>query len=303
MEESTQFMYEIDNVCVTGGAGFIGSHLVERLVREGHNVVVLDDLSSGSLDNLASVMSDIAFVEGSVTNQDVVRSVLRDVDTVFHLASRVSVPESFSEPKLYSEVIVDGAKNVGSSAGTRIIQASSCSVYGDPTEIPTSENCPAFPSSPYAFCKYLAETFSDTSLRFFNVFGPRQSHDSPYSGIIAKMAHWASTGSPPVIYGDGNQTRDFISVYDVVDVLIHVSSMNTPPKVLNVGTGQETSILELWSIFEEVYDISKEPTFYAARDEIRRSVADISALKESLGRAPKVSLKTGISDMFGVSNV
>ncbi|MCH2162419.1 MAG: NAD-dependent epimerase/dehydratase family protein, partial [Phycisphaerales bacterium] len=267
--------------CITGGAGFIGSHLVEHLVGAGDRVVVLDDFSTGLHDNLDPAAR---LVEGSVQDEGAIAEAVSGCDVVFHLASRVSVAESVEHPDLYHDVTALGTRRVldaAAAAGvSKLVLASSCSVYGD-APVPVSEGAPISPLSPYAQAKADAEGFcweaaSDTlatiSMRFFNVYGPRQRADSPYSGVIAKFMDARSRGEPPTVFGDGGQTRDFIFVADVVDALVLAAASTAPGDGarLNVGTGKAVSVLDL---LEAVGCAS--PNFKPAREgEIRHSRAD-----------------------------
>ena len=261
-------------VCVTGGAGFIGSHLVDRLIAQGRDVVVLDDLSSGVREN---VNPAARFFEGSVVDEDALKRAIEGCDVVYHLASRVSVQESLEQPDLYHNVTALGTKYVRACAPGRMVFASSCSVYGD-QPVPIAEDASCHPSSPYAQAKFDAEEFckgSDTVvLRFFNVYGPRQRADSPYAGVIAQfLAHQTR----PTIFGDGLQTRDFIHVDDVVDALLLAEEAS--PGTFNIGTGVETNLIELAKVLG-----CGEPTFAPARDgEVRRSCAETTRARTALG--------------------
>ncbi|MDP6369669.1 MAG: NAD-dependent epimerase/dehydratase family protein, partial [Planctomycetota bacterium] len=220
-------------VLVTGGAGFIGSHLVERLVSKGHTVRVIDDFSSGKLENLEGLDcgdlgsgKQVEIIESCITDPVRVPTSMQGVDWVVHLAAQVSVPRSIEDPRMSYRINVDGTQNILDSArlagAKRVVFAASSAAYGDHTELPLSEDLMPRPLSPYASGKLAGEHLMrvwaecygmhTTSLRFFNVFGPRQADDSPYTGVIAIFAKALIEGSQPTIYGDGSQTRDFTFV-------------------------------------------------------------------------------------------
>ncbi len=297
----------IVRVLVTGGAGFIGSHLVERLLSEGHEVIVLDDLSSGSLRNLSKVRKDILFVKGDVRCSRDVERAIRGTDCVVHLAALISVEESFRKPLTYNEVNVTGTlvllKASEHFGVDKFVLISSCAVYGDPLEVPIKEDHPLRPLSPYAVSKVAAEGYTRTFeglrpviLRLFNVYGPRQS--PAYAGVITKFAERMLRGDPPIIYGDGKQTRDFVHVSDVVQAIMLSLEMKEAG-TLNVGTGEEISVNELCEVMMEIMHFSERPIYGPARrGDIRRSCADISRAREVLGYEPKIQLKDGLRDLL-----
>ncbi len=288
-------------ILVTGGAGFIGSHLVEHLVSRGHEIVVLDDLSSGRSENLAAVRDRIVFIEGGVEDPDICHRACEGVAEVHHLASRVSVVESVESPDLYRRVVLEGTRNVlraaeGARAG-RLVLASSCSVYGDATP-PISETASLNPGSPYAAMKAEAEeACRDASIptvcpRFFNVYGSRQRADSPYSGVIAIFAHLAAESRKPTIFGDGLQTRDFIHVSDVVRGLALAGESEAVGRgeAVNFGTGVATTVLDLASMLG-----CPPPNHQPARaGEVRHSMASGSFARECLGFESRVGLREGL---------
>ena len=215
---------------VTGGAGFIGSNTVDELVRRGHGVVVLDDLSSGKEENLADVRGKITFIKGSITDLEMVQKAMLQADYVIHLAARTSVPRSVKDPIDTNRINVDGTLNVLVAARDnkvkRIVFAASSSAYGDTPTLPKSEGMQPIPISPYGVSKYVGELYAQTfgrcyglenvCLRYFNIFGPRQDPDSPYSGVLSRFATAFLDSSPPVVFGDGAQTRDFTYVDNAV---------------------------------------------------------------------------------------
>ncbi len=289
---------------VTGGAGFIGSHLVDALVADGVRVTVLDDLSSGDRRWSMPHGDRVRFIDGDVRDPSSCENAVEGVEVVYHLASRVSVVESVERPELYRDVVLGGTGRVLEAAIAggvrRVVLASSCSVYGDAAP-PVAESAPVDPQSPYAAMKFAAEeacraaaaasSIETVCPRFFNVHGPRQRADSPYSGVIAIFAAKAASGESPTIYGDGRQTRDFIHVSDIVRGLrlaMHATSLGRGEPV-NLGTGIGTTVLELAEHLG-----CRPPTFAPARDgEIRHSRADVTLARATLGFSAMVGLERG----------
>jgi UDP-glucose 4-epimerase len=298
-------------VLVTGGAGFIGSHIAEALCRRGANVVVLDNLSGGSLDNLAWRRNGDAleFIRGDIRDRELVRKVIAGCDWVFHQAAIASVPYSVREPEETNAVNLDatlGLLTESERAGVKkFVFASSCSVLGDLAR-PAREDDAIQPLSPYALQKYGAERYARlfsglrglpaVALRYFNVFGPRQSANSPYSGVIARFCAAALSGQRPVIYGDGMQTRDFVFVEDVVRANLLAAERNEAAgEVFHVGSGRSTSLLDLVRALNAVTGQNLIPDFQPARaGDIRFSRADITKAQNLLGYAPEVSLEEGL---------
>lgn len=293
---------------VTGGAGFIGSHLVDALVADGVDVTVLDDLSSGDRQWLDPHGPRVRFIEGDVRDVEACRRAVEGVTEVFHLASRVSVVESVEQPDLYREVVLDGTRRVleaSSSMGVRrVVLASSCSVYGDAPP-PVAETAPIAPMSPYAAMKFEAEEAcrgvaseggpETVCPRFFNVYGARQRADSPYSGVIAIFADRAARGESPTVFGDGGQTRDFISVRDIVGGLRLAMDADGVGRgeAVNLGTGIGTSVRDLADLLG-----CPTPIAAAAREgEIRHSRADIALARKRLGFEPRVPLRDGLAEL------
>ena len=287
--------------CITGGAGFIGSHCVDFLLSRGDEVVILDDLSTGQVEN---IHPDAIFIEGSVCSDVDVAEAVRGCQNVYHLASRVSVVESIEHPGIYEEVTALGTRRVlekSRDCGVeRVVLASSCSVYGD-AEVPTAESAPLRPLSPYAssklqaevFCReYAQSSFSTIVLRFFNVFGIRQRADSPYAGVIARFMDAMEHGQPPTVFGDGLQTRDFIHVSDVVRALMLAGEkeMTGDGSAFNVGSGKEISINDLIQMIGCL-----PPKGMPHREgEVRRSCADISRAREELKFTAVCSVAEGL---------
>ena len=242
---------------VTGGAGFIGSNTVDELVRRGHSVVVLDDLSSGKEDNLAEIRNKITLIKGSITDIEVVRKAMHEAEYVLHLAARTSVPRSVKDPVETNRINIDGTLNVLVAARDakvkRIVFAASSSAYGETPTLPKIEKMDPQPISPYGVTKYVGELYAKTfgrcyglenvSLRYFNIFGPRQDPSSPYSGVLAKFCTAFLEDTQPVIFGDGEQTRDFTYVDNAVQAnLLACEAPNVSGKVFNVGVGGRFSL-------------------------------------------------------------
>jgi len=295
---------------VTGGAGFIGSHLVEALVRSGCRVTVLDDLSSGNAANLKPKAGDIRFVRGDIRDRDAVGSAVSGCEVVFHLAAVVSVPKTTEDPVGSAAVNETGTLNVLEAARRtnvrRVVFASSSAVYGDDPALPKREDMAPKPLSPYAVQKlaseYYLRVYNDlygiktVSLRFFNVFGPRQDPSSPYSGVISIFMTKALNEQPPTIHGDGRQTRDFVFVGDVVQALIaSAKSPSAPGRVFNVGAGTSVTIHHLWDLIAALSGARCQPLFGPARvGDVPHSVSDISAAQTHLRFAPRVNFRTGL---------
>jgi len=295
---------------VTGGAGFIGSHLAEALVDVGCRVVVLDNLSSGSPTHLARIDQQIRFVKADIRDFQSVNAAADGCDAVFHLAAVVSVPLTVQEPVSSAMVNDLGTLHVFEAArrsGARcLLFASSSAAYGDAPQQPKTEAMIPDPLSPYAVQKIAGEHYARvyqhlfgikaTSLRFFNVYGPRQDPGSPYSGVISIFMDRACRDRTPTIYGDGNQSRDFIYVEDVVRACMDVAaSADTSGLTLNVGTGRSTTIAELWQVIGRLSGCTRTPEYAAARDgDVRHSLAQIERLRSITGFSPQVALEEGL---------
>jgi len=303
----------VDRVLVTGGAGFIGSHLVDGLMSGGFDVVVLDDLSSGRRENLSVHFGkpNFCLVEGDVKDKADVKKALEGVNVVFHLAAIVSVDFSVKNPLMVNEVNVGGTLNVlreSLNAGVkRFVYASSCAVYGEPVNLPVNEGHPTKPMSPYGVSKLAAEHycrvfcgvygFETVCLRFFNVYGSRQVV-GPYSGVIMKFIDRLKRGEAPIIYGDGEQTRDFVFVGDVVDACLRaMRCKNCVGERINVGSGVETTVNRLADALIQLFGSHDvKPVYVEPRaGDIRRSYADLSKAERLLGHMPKKSLMQGLT--------
>jgi UDP-glucose 4-epimerase len=298
-------------VVVTGGAGFIGSHLVEALVQEGGHVTVVDDLSSGKLENIRHLpAASVKYVPGSITDLPLLQSVFAGVDLVFHEAAIASVPRSIDAPGATHEVNVTGTLNVLVAAKDngvqKVVFASSCAVYGNTTVLPTGELVPPDPQSPYAVAKLAAEYYCDVfskvyglptvCLRYFNVYGPRQSATSDYAAVIPKFIKMVAEGKPPVIYGDGGQSRDFVFVRDVVAANL-LAAERPASGIYNVGTGESADLNRLADTVVNLFGGAAQAVHEAARPgEVRHSKADISRIS-AMGFRPAYTLRAGLMEM------
>ena len=299
---------------VTGGAGFIGSNTVDELVRRGHSVVVLDDLSSGKEDNLAEIRNKITFIKGSITDIEVVRKAMHEAEYVLHLAARTSVPRSVKDPIETNKINIDGTLNVLVAAKElkvkRVVFAASSSAYGETPTLPKIETMQPQPISPYGVTKYVGELYAQTfgrcyglenvSLRYFNIFGPRQDPSSPYSGVLARFCTAFLEGTEPLVFGDGEQTRDFTFVDNAVQAnLLACEAPNASGKIFNVGTGGRTSLNEVLQALAKITGKIIEAKYDPPRDgDIRDSQADISQAKEFLGYKPLVDFEEGLTRTF-----
>ena len=298
---------------VTGGAGFIGSHISDRLLADGHRVRILDNFSTGKHENIPA-SDHIEVIEGDVGNYDTVRAAMEEVDFVFHEAAIASVPETVGNPLSSERVNYRGTLNILEAARhagvKRVMLACSAAVYGDLPELPKQENMTLKPLSPYAVDKLASELacqmytclygLETVSLRYFNVFGPRQDPSSPYSGVISIFSDYLQQGKQPTIYGDGEQTRDFVYVSDVVEANIRAaSSPSAVGKAINIATGGKLSINELLKTICDLREWPFEPRYQPGRQgDIRHSRADISAAAEYLDWRPVVAFEDGLRELF-----
>jgi UDP-glucose 4-epimerase len=299
----------MERLClVTGGAGFIGSHLVEGLLAAGRRVRVLDDLSTGQIGNLSPL---VELQQGDVADPHAVEKAVRHVDTVYHLAALASVQRSVEAPAESHRICATGTVHVldaARKAGVRrVVFAASASAYGIPDGEVQSEETPIRPLSPYAAAKLASEVYCQAfassygletvRLRFFNIFGPRQRADSPYSGVIAIFTAALTEGRTPTIFGDGQQTRDFTFVTDVVQAcLLAAEKPDVSGEVFNVGTGRGTSLLDLLAALNRQMGTGVAPRFAEARaGDIRHSRADITKARRLLGYEPQVAFEEGLA--------
>jgi len=295
---------------VTGGAGFIGSNVVDELLRRGHSVVVLDDLSTGNEENLAGVRSAIDLRIGSVIDLATVQSACVDVDYVIHLAARTSVPKSVKDPLETNSVNIDGTLNVLVAARDakvrRFVYAASSAAYGETPTLPKIESMPAEPISPYGVTKFVGELYAqvfgrvygleNASVRYFNVFGPRQDPTSQYSGVLSRFMLAILKGEPLVIYGDGEQSRDFTFIDNIVDETLRAcEAPGASGKVFNGGTGVRVSLNEVAKLLEKIAGKKIQTKYEPPRDgDIRDSQADISLARKILGYTPCVLFEEGL---------
>src|SRR3954447_7221771 len=295
---------------ITGGAGFIGSHLSEELERRGERIRVVDSLVTGHRANLAHLKT-VEFLEGDLADLDVARRAVDGVDYVLHQAAIPSVPRSVQDPITSHRANVEATLNVLVAARDarvrRLVFAGSSSAYGDTPTLPKREDMPVNPLSPYALQKVVGEQYlrlfttlyglETVSIRYFNVFGPRQDPSSPYSGVISVFATALLENRPPRIYGDGEQTRDFTYVANVVDgVLRACEAPKASGDIINVATGGRISLNKLFYAMRDVIGGTLEPTYSESRKgDVRDSQADIRKAKELLGYEPIVSFEDGIS--------
>lgn len=295
---------------VTGGAGFIGSHIAEGLLNEGETVRVLDDFSTGKRENLAGCLDDVEILEGDLGDLDDCRRAVQGVEFVFHQGALPSVPVSVADPLRTNRTNVTGTLNLLTAARDagvrRVVYAASSAVYGDDPVLPKTEGMMPRPLSPYAIQKYAGELYcrnflelyglETVSLRYFNVFGPRQDPGSPYAAVIPRFISALAAGSPPVIHGDGEQTRDFIYVENVVRAnLLAARAERARGAVINVAGGTGCSVSGLLSSLQRLMRTRIEPAYGPpAPGDVKHSVADISRLVSLLGYRPEVSFEEGL---------
>lgn len=300
----------MERFLVTGGAGFIGSNIVEKLVQAGHKVRVLDNFSTGRRGNIVHLLPKIELVEGDIRDLEICRRAVKGVDFVLHQAALPSVQRSIEDPLTTFQVNALGTLNllVASKEANvkRFIYASSSSVYGDSPKLPKKEDMATFPLSPYAVSKLAGENLCKAfyksyglptvCLRYFNVFGPRQDPNSPYSAVIPRFISALLNGKPPVIYGDGEQTRDFTYIDNVVEAnLLACFKEGIEGEVFNIACGEETSVNQLFYTLRELTGKYIEPNYAPPRpSEVRRSVADISKARQLLGYRPNIGIKEAL---------
>jgi UDP-glucose 4-epimerase len=302
---------------VTGGAGFIGSHLVEALLAEGRAVRVVDNLSTGHRSNLAHLEGRFEWLEGDLADFEVCARAVQGVTEILHGAAIPSVPRSIVEPLQSHESGATATLNLLEAARRsgvdRFVFAASSSAYGDTDELPKHEGMVPNPLSPYAAAKLAGEHYvrvyartmglDGVSLRYFNVFGPRQDPSSPYSGVISLFARRMAEGNRPVIYGDGSQTRDFTYVANVVQANLKALGSKRPlgGEALNVGTGSRISLLDLVGAINQILGTKIDPEFLPARaGDVRDSQASLDRIKAVLGYEPTVDFRDGLRRTLGV---
>jgi UDP-glucose 4-epimerase len=294
---------------VTGGAGFIGSHIADELVARGYQVAIIDDLSTGNNENIAALLkqSNVDFIEGSIVDFSLVNKLFRGVDYVFHLAAIASVPRSIKNPQASHEANMTGTLKVllaaRDTAIKKVVYASSCAVYGDTCTLPIKEDTPPNPQSPYAVTKLAGEYYCHVfhqvyglptvCLRYFNVYGPKQDPDSQYAAVIPRFIRRVIDDKPPIIFGDGEQTRDFTFIADVVEANI-LAAESEATGVFNIGRGQSISITQLAELIIELTGINVKPVHEEPRPgDIIHSLADISRAR-TFGYETRYNLEEGL---------
>ena len=303
---------------VTGGAGFIGSHLVDRLLNEGFEVTVIDNLDTGRLENIAHHQDreEFHFIKGDIRDFDLVKETMKDIDAVFHEAALASVTLSVENPILTNDINVTGTLNLLKASSDlhvkRFIYASSAAIYGDTQPPQKTEDMTPNPTSPYGVSKLAAENYvklfhkvyglDTVSLRYFNVYGPRQRFDiqSAYGGAITIFTNRLLKNMPPIIYGDGEQTRDFVYIQDVVEAnMLALNTKNAAGEAFNIGTGTNVSVNQVANTLNEIMNRKNLKTIHAdpRPTDIRHGYADITKAKKILGFHPKISLKEGLTKL------
>ncbi len=296
-------------IMVTGGAGFIGSNLAMDLVKNGHDVVVIDDLSSGYKKNLQKVMDKIDFIEGSVLDKNLLEKSMRKVDAIFHTAAVASVQRSIDLPAYCHEINVVGTINVLEAARKnrvkKVIFSSSAAIYGDLPGLPKKEDSKPDPKSPYAADKLASEYYmkiyhdifglQTLSFRYFNVFGENQDPESEYAAVIPLFIRSMLKGKAPVIFGDGTQTRDFTYILDLVEGMQKALDHDLDGSAVNLATGEKSSLLDLISSLNRILDTDISPKFKEKRKgDIHESYSDITRARKMLGYSPEYSFEQGL---------
>ena len=300
-------------ILVTGGAGFIGSHIAEYLVQRGDDVTVLDNFHTGKKENLVKINDKITFVNGDIRDYNLLEKLVSDVSDVYHEAALASVQQSFNMKDEYVDVNVNGTENLFKLAreyGFKVVYASSSSVYGNPKKVPIKEDDDRKPNNPYAETKLddecLAKKYSEIGvkvigLRYFNVFGKRQSKE--YAGVIKLFLHNIQQKKPPKINGDGLQTRDFVHIDDVVQANVSAMDSSINHKFFNVGSGLPTSILDLANLIIDASDLSLKPIHGPELSgDVRATQADIKLIRKLLNWKPKMKLDDWLTKVISHNN-
>ena len=299
-------MIKNKKIVVTGGAGFIGSNTVKELLKNNNSVTVIDNLSTGKYENIR----DAEFIKGDITDTNILKNAFKDADYIIHLAAISSIEQTIKDPKKSNDINITGTLNVLSEARDanvkRVIFASSASIYGNTTQLPIKENAPPNPTTPYAISKitgeYYCKSFHElygletVALRFFNVFGPRQQLNSAYSAVIPKFINAMLKDKRPTIYGDGEQSRDFIYIKDVVTAIIKATTApNAAGTSINIATGKGTTLNELVNTINNSLGKTIKPSYTDKKQgDIKHSLADISLAKRVLDFTPEYTLDKGI---------
>lgn len=294
---------------ITGGAGFIGSHIADELVKNGSDVVILDNLNTGNLNNLKKIHDKVRFVNGDIRDYNLLKELFQDIDGVYHQAALASVQESFTKQKEYHNVNVGGTENIFKLAkdiGFKVVYASSSSVYGNPIKIPILESDPKNPINPYAQTKldteHLAERYSKLGtriigMRYFNVFGKGQSKE--YAGVIKKFLERVRDSQPPIINGDGLQSRDFVYVGDVAHANIMAMQSKVDHAFFNIGTNTTITVLEIAKIMMKLVGLNSQLIHGPALPgDVRITQADITNARELIGWKPKVKLEDWLKEII-----
>ena len=294
---------------VTGGAGFVGSHLVQLLIENNHEIIVIDNLHTGKKENLKSMIDKIEFQKIDIRNYESMKNILKNIDGVFHQAALTVVQDSFSNPKEYYDVNVQGTENIFKLSienKFKVVYASSSSVYGHKQKMPIKENMETKPINPYGQtkleCEYLFEKYSKLGgsiigLRYFNIFGKGQTVE--YAGVITKFIERLKEGKAPIIFGKGSQIRDFISVDDIAKANLMAMNCNESNLLVNIGSGKAISILELANMMIKISGIELNPTFTKSlQGDIEKSHADISLAKKSFGWKPEITLQEWLNGIM-----
>ena len=294
---------------VTGGAGFVGSHLVKLLVKNGHKITVIDNLHTGKKENLGEVKDKIEFLNIDIQDYDSMEKNMKDIDGVFHQAALTVVQDSFTRPEEYFDVNVHGTENIFKLANEnkfKVVYASSSSVYGHKLETPITEDAERIPISPYGKTKleveHLVEKYSKLNteiigLRYFNIFGKGQTLD--YAGVITKFLDRINEGKAPIVFGKGSQIRDFIHVSDVAKANLMAMNSDCSNLIVNIATGNTTSILELANMMINAAGLKIDPIFAEALEgDIEKSHADISQAKEYFNWEPKIELRDWLTEIL-----
>ena len=297
-------------VIVTGGAGFIGSHIAEELLRRGHSVVVVDDFSAGKEANLAGMKGKLEVVRRSITELEPLQAAFRGAEVVFHLAARTSVPRSVADPIETNRANIDGTVNVLVAArdakARRIVYAASSSAYGETPTLPKTEGMRPEPISPYGVTKYVGELYcqvfgrcyglENVSIRYFNVFGPRQDPGSPYSGVLSRFITAMLAGQAPTVFGDGEQSRDFTYVANVVDATLRAAEVaGVSGMMFNGGTGARVTLNQTLALLGKISGKPANAKYEAPRaGDIRDSQADVTLARQMLGYVPTVDFEEGL---------
>jgi len=303
----------MENFLITGGAGFVGSHLAEELIKRGNAVTILDDLNTGKMTNLEKIKEKINFIEGDIRDNTLLKEICKEKDGIFHQAARASVPESFIKPEEYQDVNVKGTENIFTQAkeyGIKVVYASSSSVYGNPIELPIKEDSSNNPINPYAQTKVdkekLAVKYAENGLkvigmRYFNIFGERQSKE--YAGVVKLFLERIQNRLPPKINGDGLQARDFVFVGDVVKANIMAMESSIDHAFFNVGTNTNISVLELANIMIKAANLDIKPIFGPPlQGDVNITIADISLIEKSLNWHPTISIQEWLEQKISAQN-